>query len=83
MYGAGHYSFFNDYSTSCSDQDAGSWCQASIVDIEGSSSDITIYNINTVGVQNALTVNGNAGALYSDDVAGYTANLAWFTTNTS
>ena len=47
MYGAGLYSFFNNYSTTCSDQGNGEVCQNRIVSIEGTSSAITIYNENT------------------------------------
>lgn len=37
VYGAGLYSFFNNYSTTCSDQGNGEVCQSRIFSVEGSS----------------------------------------------
>ncbi|KAI4148090.1 MAG: hypothetical protein LQ340_005247 [Diploschistes diacapsis] len=58
MYGGGFYSFFDNYSTACSNTGGSENCQDNIVDVE-SSSDINIYNLNTVGTTNMATLNGN------------------------
>jgi hypothetical protein len=49
-YGVGLYSFFNNYSTNCSQVGSGTFCQKSILGIEGdrNSYDISLYNVNTV-----------------------------------
>lgn len=59
-YGVGLYSFFDNYSTACSAQDAGAICQTRILSIEGDrlSYDINIYNLNTVGTTNMITRDG-------------------------
>lgn len=46
IYGAGLYSFFDNYSTDCSNQGKGETCQSRITSIENSA--ITMYNLNTV-----------------------------------
>jgi len=77
VYGAGHYSFFNTYSTTCSNQGNGEACQGRIVDIENSSG-ISIYNLNTVGTTNMITVNGNDVAKYADNLDGFVDTIALF-----
>lgn len=81
IYGAGHYSFFNDYNVTCSDQGLGSVCQSSIVSIEGSSSSISIYNLNTVGSQNMVTVSGTDVATAADNNDGFEDTIALFRTS--
>jgi glucan 1,3-beta-glucosidase len=79
VYGAGFYSFFNSYSTACSAVGAGENCQTNIVDIE-SSSGITIYNLNTVGVTNMVTLNGAQIANYGPNVNVFPDTIALFKT---
>jgi hypothetical protein len=59
-YGVGLYSFFDNYSTSCSAVGAGAVCQTRIFSVEGDrlSYDIDIYNLNTVGATNMITRDG-------------------------
>jgi hypothetical protein len=59
-YGIGLYSFFDNYSTSCSAVGAGARCQTRIFSIEGDrlSHDISIYNLNTVGTTQMITRDG-------------------------
>lgn len=59
-YGAGLYSFFDNYSTACSAIGAGTRCQTRIFSIEGDehSHDISIYNLNTVGAMQMITRDG-------------------------
>ena len=77
LYGGGFYSFFDSYSTACSAAGAGETCQLNIVDIE-SSSDINLYNLNTVGTTNMATVNGQPVAKYSDNVNVFPDTIALF-----
>lgn len=60
VYGAGLYSFFDNYSTKCSDVASEGVCQTRIVSIEGDklSHDISIYNLNTVGTTWMVTRDG-------------------------
>ncbi|KAF2016582.1 glycoside hydrolase family 55 protein [Aaosphaeria arxii CBS 175.79] len=59
-YGVGLYSFFNNYSTACSQVGAGATCQTRIFSVEGNehSHDISIYNLNTVGATDMITRDG-------------------------
>ena len=50
IYGAGLYSFFNNYSTSCSVQSANPQCQSNIFTYDSAATTkLYIYNLNTVG----------------------------------
>ncbi|KAK3945668.1 hypothetical protein QBC46DRAFT_430298 [Diplogelasinospora grovesii] len=68
VYGAGLYSFFNNYSTSCSTFTAGENCQSRIASIEGTTSNVNIYNLNTIGSQSMLNRDGAQVAYYNDNV---------------
>lgn len=68
----------DNYSTTCSAQGQGATCQNSIVSVEGSSSSISFYNLNTVGTHYAFQINGNTGGLYSDNANGFIASIALF-----
>ena len=62
--GLGLYSFFDDYSTECSKVGWGAVCQARVLGVEGSR-DVSVYNLNTVGVVSMVimvTVDGVDGA---------------------
>ncbi|KAK8111429.1 uncharacterized protein PG998_007886 [Apiospora kogelbergensis] len=76
IYGAGHYSFFSSYSTTCSTVEAGENCQSRIVSIEGSSSNINIYNLNTIGSLSMIDRDGRSLASWQDNVNVYPANIA-------
>jgi glucan 1,3-beta-glucosidase len=81
VYGAGLYSFFNDYSTSCSNQGGGENCQNNIFSIEGSSfSNVNMYNLNTVGVTNMITMNGITYATYGSNLDGFVDTIAMWRT---
>lgn len=47
VYGAGLYSFFNNYSTTCSNQGGGELCQDQIFEVVGNCNAINVYNLNT------------------------------------
>lgn len=71
-YGADHYSFFNAYSTACSTNPATGGegpqtCQNSIVSIEGTSSNVNIYGLNTVGSISMLDKTGTSQVAFSSN----------------
>ncbi|KAI4859463.1 glycoside hydrolase family 55 protein [Hypoxylon rubiginosum] len=80
IYGAGHYSFFNNYSTDCSTVDAGENCQSRIVSIEGSSSNINVYALNTIGSLSMLDRDGTSVAKWQDNVNVFPANVILYRT---
>ncbi len=80
VYGAGIYSFFSDYSTTCSTFTAGQWCQSRIVSIEGSASNVNIYNLNTIGSLSMLNRDGAQVAWYNDNVNVFPSNVAVYKT---
>ncbi|KAH9988425.1 pectate lyase superfamily protein-domain-containing protein [Xylariaceae sp. FL0662B] len=80
IYGAGHYSFFNNYSTDCSTVEAGENCQARIVSIEGSTSDVNIYALNTIGSLSMIDKEGESLASWEDNVNVFPANVMLFRT---
>ncbi|KAI1769324.1 glycoside hydrolase family 55 protein [Hypoxylon sp. FL1150] len=80
IYGAGHYSFFDNYSTSCSTVDAGEDCQSRIVSIEGSSSNINVYSLNTIGSLSMLDNDGTSVAKWQDNVNVYPSNIILYRT---
>ncbi|GAB7348730.1 hypothetical protein MBLNU459_g7467t1 [Dothideomycetes sp. NU459] len=80
VYGAGLYSFFNNYSTTCSNQGNGEVCQNRIFDVEDSSN-IDVYCLNTVGTTHMITRDGVDVAIYSDNLDGFVDTIALFRTN--
>lgn len=78
MYGVGLYSFFNDYSTSCSDAGNGENCQSETFRVDGSVSGLNVYGYQTVGTTNMITINGTSAALYSDNLSVYPDSIALF-----
>lgn len=81
VYGAGHYSFFNDYSTTCSNSGGSENCQQNMVDLEGNNSNINIYCLNTVGAQNMIVSGGKTSiAQYSNNINVFPDTIAWFNT---
>ncbi|KAK3722123.1 hypothetical protein LTR37_002556 [Vermiconidia calcicola] len=78
IYGAGLYSFFNNYSTTCSDEGSGARCQNRIFSLEGANSYITVYNENTVGTHYMITIDGTDVAYYGDNLNGFIQTIALF-----
>jgi len=79
IYGAGLYSFFDNYSTSCSDQGNGETCQSRIFSIEKSAGrGNSVYNLNTVGTHWQITVDGKDVAYYADNLNGFIDTVALF-----
>jgi glucan 1,3-beta-glucosidase len=56
IYGAGHYSFFNDYSQDCLATES---CQDNIVSIENCTGEVYLWGLSTKASTNIVTVDGN------------------------
>lgn len=78
MYAAGLYSFFNNYSTTCSNQNGPEDCQGDTFSIEGRVDDLTVYTLSTIGTTDMVTLDGMAVAKYSDNVATFADTIAYF-----
>lgn len=80
-YGAGLYSFFSNYSTSCSDVGAGETCQARIFDLEGQKlENVWVYNLNTIGAVSMIDRDGMSLASYADNIDWFPDTIALFHT---
>ncbi|KAJ5503889.1 hypothetical protein N7463_006763 [Penicillium fimorum] len=79
IYGAGFYSFFNNYSTTCSTFPLPEDCQSMIFSVEGSTSGLVVYGLNTVGTNYMIVKDGTALATVADNLATYAATIAYFT----
>ncbi|KAJ5823632.1 hypothetical protein N7447_005972 [Penicillium robsamsonii] len=79
IYGAGLYSFFNNYSTTCSTFPLPEDCQSMIFSVEGSTSRLVVYGLNTVGTNYMIVKDGTALATVADNLATYAATIAYFT----
>lgn len=77
VYGAGFYSFFNNYDTSCSTVEAGENCQSRIASLENASN-INIYGLNTIGSLSMLEKDGSSVASWSDNVNVFPANIMMY-----
>jgi glucan 1,3-beta-glucosidase len=74
VYGAGLYSFFDNYDQTCL---ATSSCQSNIVSLENSSG-VNLYGLSTKAATNMVTVNGKSGALDADNRNNFCATVALF-----
>lgn len=70
----GLYSFFDNYDVHCSDQGNTSKCQNQIFNIIDSQ--VEIYNLNTVGTQSMVAVNGQSVAEWQDNRDGFVSTIA-------
>ncbi|KAL2357866.1 exo-beta-1,3-glucanase-like protein [Cryomyces antarcticus] len=62
----------------CSNQGNGEVCQNRILSIEGSASNVNVYNLNTVGTTYQITRNGVDVAKYSDNLDGFVDTIALY-----
>jgi glucan 1,3-beta-glucosidase len=62
----------------CSTIAAGETCQSRIVSLEGTNSNVDIYNLNTIGSLSMIDINGVSNAKWSDNVNTFAANIAVF-----
>jgi len=75
VYGAGLYSFFDNYSQTCLDTES---CQDNIVSLENSSSNVYLFGLSTKASVNMVTVNGGSAAVDSDNRNNFCATIALF-----
>lgn len=73
VYGAGLYSFFDNYAQDCLETES---CQTDIVSIENSA--VHLYGLSTKASVNMVTVNGESKALDSDNRNNFCATLSYF-----
>jgi glucan 1,3-beta-glucosidase len=78
VYGAGLYSFFNNWDTTCSDSGGPENCQSNIFDLEGTVTGVSVYNLNTIGSVNMITQDGTSLASYSDNIQTFPQCIALF-----
>ncbi|KAK0642444.1 Glucan 1 [Lasiodiplodia hormozganensis] len=76
VYGAGLYSFFSNYSTTCSNAPGGQ-CQTRIMSVEGNSY-VSLFNLNTVGAKSMISRNGVEVANYKDNLNVYPDTVALY-----
>jgi glucan 1,3-beta-glucosidase len=74
----GLYSFFNNWSTTCSNNGGADNCQNNIFSIESGSSLINVYGYSTVGVVNMITKNGGTVAVASQNKDGFVQTISVF-----
>jgi hypothetical protein len=74
VYGAGLYSFFDNYDQTCLDTES---CQSNMVSLE-SSSGVHLFGLSTKAAINQVTVDGVSGALDSDNRNNFCATIALF-----
>ncbi|KAK4135130.1 glycoside hydrolase family 55 protein [Trichocladium antarcticum] len=79
VYGAGLYSFFDDYDVGCSQIGEGATCQKRIFSVEGKSQ-VRVYNLNTVGTSKMVTVDGRDVVAYEDNIDGFVHSVSLFET---
>jgi glucan 1,3-beta-glucosidase len=81
VYGAGLYSFFNNYSTDCCASPFLGFkpeCQSRIFSVEGKVEGLRVYSLNTVGSQVMATVGGEDRIGWEDHVAAFPETVAVF-----
>ena len=74
VYGAGLYSFFDNYAQTCLNSES---CQENMVSIE-CSSDITLYGLSTKATTNMVNVDGTAMVKQKDNRSNYCSTIAVF-----
>ncbi|KAF3933080.1 hypothetical protein ABW20_dc0108991 [Dactylellina cionopaga] len=75
IYGAGLYSFFENYAQECLKTQS---CQDDMVSIEGATKNFFMYNLNTVGVSNLVKVDGKKLVPQPDNQNGFASTIAMF-----
>ena len=74
VYGAGLYSFFDNYGQTCLTTES---CQTNMVSLENSGA-VYLYGLSTKAATNMVSVNGASGALDSDNRNNFCATIALF-----
>ncbi|KAJ9155307.1 Glucan 1,3-beta-glucosidase [Pleurostoma richardsiae] len=79
VFGAGLYSFFSNYNTSCSATTAEVACQAQMAWVDGEGGPMAeLYDFSTVGSESIVTYGGEDVASAADNGAGFAGTLALF-----
>lgn len=78
IYGAGLYSFFNNYDTACSAADSAQDCQSEVFSINGQTSGLQVYALSTVGTENMIVRDGKSLAKARDNKATFADTIAHF-----
>ncbi|XXH01836.1 hypothetical protein Hte_008198 [Hypoxylon texense] len=82
IYGAGLYSFFNNFSTACSAKGASSLCQTGLVQYDSASTKtFWIYGLNTVGAYGMIYRDTTKLADYAANVNVFPSSIIAFTSN--
>ncbi|KAK8217937.1 exo-beta-1,3-glucanase-like protein [Phyllosticta capitalensis] len=79
FYGAGWYSFFNNYDESKCAQPPGGQCQSRIFSIE-EESEVTMYGLNTVGATEMITRDDVQIANFADNQNNFTQTVMFYRT---
>ncbi|KAG0646887.1 hypothetical protein D0Z07_6304 [Hyphodiscus hymeniophilus] len=74
IYGAGLYSFFDNYDQTCLDTES---CQTNMVSLENSAG-VNLYGLSTKASVNMVTVDGTSAALDKDNRNNFCATVAMF-----
>lgn len=80
VYGAGLYSFFDNYDQTCLQTES---CQTNMLSVEGAQAGVHVFGLSTKASTNMVTLNGQSVALDSDNRNNFCATLAFFSTGTS
>ena len=78
IYGAGLYSFFNDYDTSCSAANSTEDCQSEVFKLDGENHGLVVYTLSTVGTENMVVREGESLARADDNKATFADTIAVF-----
>lgn len=81
VFGAGLYSFFNNYSTNCSTRASGENCQRRILSAGYAGTTppgqpFVVYNLDTIGAVNMFTSQGNDLVRWADNFATFASTVA-------
>jgi glucan 1,3-beta-glucosidase len=68
LYNAGLYSFFQKWNTSCIATPDNRYCQDGMFRIQGNSKNVYLWNLETVGVENMVYVDGNIKVKSKDHI---------------
>lgn len=78
FYSAGLYSFFDNYSTTCSNYSNGETCPTQIFGIDrgGGISSVFVYNLNKIGATSIVDRNDRGLARFSDNIGNFADTIA-------
>lgn len=78
IYGLGLYSFYNNWSITCSNNGGPDNCQNNIFSLEGATSNVNVYGYSSVGVVNMITKNGATVAAANANKDGFVQTISVF-----